>query len=119
MSSDFRVDPDKLEAVAVRVKQLLDDLNGTTGFVAGNKPDFDKADQSAIVEALGSLAGDGDGTSAFAGSYGYEHTGMNMTYQSMITQLQNLYNACHLTAEAHKKHEAGAKHAVLAPGTEA
>lgn len=116
--ADFRVDPDKLEAVAKRVKALLEDLKGDTGFIAGNKPDFDQANSQAITEALGSLAGDGDGTSAFAGSYNLEHTGMKSTYQNMITQLENLYKACHGTAETYKHHEAGAKHAVAAPGGE-
>lgn len=116
--ADFRVDPEKLEAVAKKVNTLLKDLRGDTGFIAGNKPEFDKATSQAITEALGSLAGDGDGTSAFAGSYGYEHDGMKTTYKNMVDQLQNLYDACHNTAETYKNHEHGAKKAVTAPSGE-
>ncbi|GAB2463478.1 WXG100 family type VII secretion target [Jatrophihabitans fulvus] len=122
MGKQFRVDTDALEAVAKRVKALLDDVSGANGYQAGSKPELDKIGPDAISTALGAhtahpMDGTGNGGSAFAESYRQEHEGLKFTYQSMITQLQNLYTTCHTTAQTYANREDDAKKAVTNPGT--
>lgn len=103
-SSGFRVDTDKLTDVADLVKRLLDDLSGSTGFIGGNLPDFQKADGHELREGLAVIWPNWD--DGFATGYGYEHEGMMKTYQSMVQQLTVLEAACRSTAKAyaHREH---------------
>ena len=84
----FRVDPDKLSAVADKVKALLQDLSGETGYIAGNLPEYQKADAQALRDALKDFW---SGDDVFASAYDDEHKGVVTTY--------NLERACRTTAE--------------------
>ena len=92
----FRVDPDKLSAVADKVKALLQDLSGETGYIAGNLPEYQKADAQALRDALKDFW---SGDDVFASAYDDEHKGVVTTYQQMQKQLTNLERACRTTAE--------------------
>lgn len=123
MGKDFRVDTTKLADVAERVEHLLQGMSGTHGFFPGNKMDLDAATGDAIGQALGAgtshpMDGDGNGGSAFAKTYGFEHQGMVATYQALIDQLTKLHTACITTVTTYAEHEDGAKQAVTQPGTE-
>jgi hypothetical protein len=113
-SSRFRVDPDKLTDVADMVKRLLDDVSGSTGYVGGNLPDFQKADGHELGQGLAVIWPNWD--DGFATGYGYEHQGMIKTYQSMVQQLTALEAACRSTAKAYANREHDSRAAVSAVG---
>jgi uncharacterized protein YukE len=108
----FRVDPDKLLDVANDVHGLLEDLNGGSGYVAGNMPRYrDNAGKQVLIEALSSFW---DGEDVFATAYGEEHDGIVSTMTAMVTQLTNLEAACRTTAAQYKGHDKQSKQDVNA-----
>ncbi len=108
----FRVDPDKLDAVAQKVKVLLDDLSGASGSVRCNIPDFQQADGHELKTGLAAIWPNWD--DGFATGYGFEHTGMMTAYNSIKDQLTALYNACQKTAGTYTQQESNSKHGVAA-----
>lgn len=123
MGKDFRVDTDKLAKVAERVDDLLQGMQGNRGYFPGNVKDLAKATEQPLNKAMGAgtahpMDGDGNGGSAFAQTYRYEHQGMTATYDALIKQLVALHLACSNTAITYAKHEDGAKQSVTQPGTE-
>ena len=99
----FRVDTDKLAAVAKQVQSLLDDISGAGGQVPGNIPDFTKADGHELQDGLAAIWPDWhDG---FAKGFGLEHQGMMTAYTSIQQQLTALLNACQNTAGGYSTQE--------------
>lgn len=115
MGKTMRVDPDKLNALAARVQRLHDDLNGN---VSGSLPKLQAVGKQNLQTALGSMAGDGNATSAFVDSYDMEHGALISTYQSMVSQLQELQRRCTSTAALHGKNEANNRTVVDKSGAE-
>lgn len=99
-SNGFRVDPDKLLAVADRVKALLADVSGGSGVVLGNSTRY--ADHARADSLRAALAPFWNGEDVFANAYEAEHTGINVTFTNMTTQLTTLERACRSTAEKYK-----------------
>lgn len=116
----FKVDPDALLSVAKQVENLLDDVTGDTGY-AGNLQRFiDEAKSDPLGASnkggLGKLYGDDN--NIFRTSYDDVRTGVQKTYESMKTQLQNLATACRTTAEKYQHHDDQAKTDVSGSGKE-
>jgi uncharacterized protein YukE len=108
----FRVEPDKLLAVADDVHRLLEDLNGDSGYVPGNLPRYQqKASDAVLTQALQSFW---SGEDIFATAYGYEHNGIVSTMNAMVQQLTNLETACRTTAQQYKSQDTNSKHDVKA-----
>lgn len=109
----FRVDTDKLQDVATKVKALLDDVSGNTGYIAGNKPDFDQAEPTQLQNAIKGLWNNSN-NDPFTTGYRYEHDGIVKTYESMVTQLTNLHIACQSTVDKYKEKDGQSKKTVNA-----
>jgi len=102
VTKGFRVDPDKLTAVADRVKALHGAVSGDSGNWAGNKPNFtDGAKQEALQKALAEIWPDWQ--DGFSKGYGYEYSGVLKIYGTMEQQLASLEKACRSTAEQYSK----------------
>src|SRR5689334_13334725 len=106
--SGFKVDPDALDSVADMIQNLLDDLSGAHGRVAGSVPEFAKC--ADIGTALATFWGTRD--NVFADAYGYEHKGITDTYTAIQTQLTNLQNAARSTAASYRAQEQATKDAM-------
>ncbi len=93
----FKVDTDKLSAVADKIQALVDDISGNSGFVRGSFPEFQKAgDISAGLQPFW-----GKNEDVFAEAYGDEFKAVSETYQLIITQLTNLATAASQTASGY------------------
>jgi uncharacterized protein YukE len=113
-SSGFRVDPDKLLAVADRVHALLQDVNGGSGLVSGNLPRYtEKARADALSTALASFW---SGEDVFATAYGAEHDGVVLTFKSIADQLTKLEAACRSTAVKYQHEDTRSKQVVTQSG---
>lgn len=111
----FRVDPEKLEAVATRVKNLLEAVDGTNGRVPGRQSELQDASYSELSSAISSLLSyEGGGMDPFTKGYQFEQIGMTKLYDNMVGQLKFLYETCHGTAKTYKDHEDGSKKSVNA-----
>jgi uncharacterized protein YukE len=111
-SKGFRVDPDALLDVARQVHDLLEDVSGGSGYVAGNLPRYrDKAGPQVLTEALSSFW---SGEDVFATAYGEEHDGIVSTMNAMVGQLTALESACRNTAAQYRSHDKTSKHEVKA-----
>jgi uncharacterized protein YukE len=106
----FRVDPDKLSAVADRVKRLHDSVSLDLGH-SGNLVDFqDAAKADSLVSALQSFW---TGDDVFASAYGEEHQGVVTTFQQLQSQLQILEQTCRGTAEQYQHHDQASRQDVI------
>jgi len=106
----FRVDPEKLSAVADRVKQLNESVSLDLGN-SGNIVDFqNSAKADSLTSALQSFW---TGDDVFANAYGKEHDGVTTTFQKMQQQLQALERICRGTAEQYRHHDQASRQDVL------
>lgn len=113
-SNGFRVDPDKLLAVADRVHALLQDVNGGSGLVSGNLPRYrEKATAEPLSSALATFW---SGEDVFATAYGAEHDGVVLTFQSIADQLTRLEAACRSTALKYKQEDKRSQQEVTQSG---
>lgn len=111
-TKEFRVDPDELKLVAKAISDLLERVRGDTGEY-GSAQDFQQNASSAeLIAGMGNLDGGAGGSGAFGGAYGQVFDVTNLTYQHMITNLENLEAACRSTAEQYKDQEDQTEQAV-------
>jgi hypothetical protein len=107
----FRVDPEKLLAVADKIAALLDDISGPGG--TGTRTDFESnANTSHLQGALASLfpsIGMGD---PFVESYNLEFTGLSTKYDAIVNSLIEVEASCRSTAEGYRDSESDSQAAI-------
>jgi hypothetical protein len=109
-TAGFRVDPDKLLAVADQARQLHDDLTGGSGYVSGCLSEYQKANSQILRSSLTDFIE--PGSNAYADAYDHEHTGIVDTMNAMAQQLASLEAACRATAQQYQKQDGKSKHTV-------
>jgi hypothetical protein len=94
VTKGFNVNPKALTDVADDIHSLYQDVSGGTGYIRGNRPDFQKnAGQQSLTDALKSFW---HGQDVFADAYGDE--GVLTTFQNIESQLKALETSCRNTA---------------------
>ena len=89
MGKQFSVDPKALNAVAEKVEALLSEVNGGSGYIAGNSVEF--ASVNSIEAPLATFwAANED---VFAGAYADAHGAITTTFQQIEQQLGSIAKA--------------------------
>jgi ABC-type transporter Mla subunit MlaD len=108
VSKDFVVHPKALSAVADQVDALLAEINGQSGYVAGNSKEF-----AAAADIGGPLATFwGTRENVFAAAYQDAHGAITTTFGAIEQQLQNLSSAARSTASGYHKQDSTSSHQV-------
>lgn len=107
----FRVDPEQLTRLADDIHQLMREVSGDAGYVAGNLPEFQqKASDEALRQGLAGFWQGGD--DVFSDAYRREHDGICQTYSTIAANLQQLELACRTTAASYHKADTDTRTAV-------
>ncbi|MGN6606878.1 MAG: hypothetical protein ACTHMS_07695 [Jatrophihabitans sp.] len=91
----FKVDTDKLQAVADKIQQLSDDITGN--YIPGSYPSLSNArDIRTMLAPFW-----GPNHDIFADAYEKEYGALDKTFQIITTQLQKLQQAASATASGY------------------
>ncbi len=101
MGKDFTVDAKALSDVADKVQALLSEINGGSGYIAGNAKEFAAA--SSIGAPLATFWGTAD--NVFAGAYGDAHAAISLTFAKIEEQLQSIAAAASGTARQYQQQD--------------
>jgi hypothetical protein len=108
VAKDFVVHPKALNAVADQVDALLAEINGGSGYVAGNAKEFAAA--SDISGPLATFWGTRE--NVFAAAYRDAHGAITTTFQAIEQQLTNLARSARATAAGYHKQDSTSSHQV-------